>query len=211
MNPGSRNPVLLRANLTSIRPTQCSVGYAEVALKASEWTRLKKKRRREVIDSHVFPGVLGIDRQYYIVDHHHLGLALLEHDVKEIWVAQLDDLSWLEARTFWRTLEFRSWAHPYDQRGRRIDYIDMPTKLTQLKDDPYRSLAGAVRRAGGCAKDSAPFAEFLWADYFRQQLPFKTVNRGPKAVLSQALKLARTDAARYLPGWTGKIRPGKGS
>src|SRR5436305_4773273 len=30
-------------------------------------------------------------------------------------------------------------------------------------DDPYRSLAGEVRRAGGYAKEATPFSEFLWA------------------------------------------------
>jgi hypothetical protein len=55
--------------------------------------------------------VLGLDREFYITDHHHLGLALLQEGVKEVWVTKLDDMSWLEPQIFWRTLEFRGWAH----------------------------------------------------------------------------------------------------
>jgi hypothetical protein len=34
---------------------------------------------------------------------------------------------------------------------------DIPTAFEKLRDDPYRSLAGEVRDAGGFAKSDAPF------------------------------------------------------
>jgi hypothetical protein len=68
----TRNVALARARLADLRPTQFSVGYAEVQLKAAEWKRLKKKRREQVLQSHVFPAVVGPAGAYYIVDHHHL-------------------------------------------------------------------------------------------------------------------------------------------
>jgi hypothetical protein len=83
MIPYARNVALTRAKLAKLRPTQFSVGYAEVELKASEWKRLKKKQRDHAIQSHVFPAVLGPGEEFYIVDHHHLGIALIEQDVKE--------------------------------------------------------------------------------------------------------------------------------
>ena len=45
----------------------------------------------------------------------------------------------------------------------------------QLKDDPFRSLAGELRRAGGFAKETTPFSEFLWADFFRRKIKRKAV------------------------------------
>jgi hypothetical protein len=121
----------------------------------------------------VFPAVLGPGHQYYIVDHHHLGIALIEQKVKEVWVTKLDDMSWLDPLTFWRTLEFRAWAHLYDHRGRRRPYTDMPEKLTKLQDDPiavspawsgsvavtprirrrFRSSCGPTFSAPGSARD----------------------------------------------------------
>jgi len=200
----SGNPSLARARLSRLRPTQFSVGYLEVAQKARQWARLGKKHLNAEIERHVFPAVLGPGREYFIIDHHHLGIALLDEGIREVLVAVLDDLSWLDPLVFWRTLEFRSWSHPYDHRGQRRDYRDMPRRLTQLEDDPYRSLAGLVRGAGGFAKDQAPFVEFLWADFFRPRVAARLINKEPRRATRDGLRLAKSNEARYLPGWSGK-------
>ena len=204
----ARSPTLARVRLARLRPTQFTVGYAEVTVKAQDWARLPKKRRKLEIDSHVFPAVLGPGHEYFVIDHHHLGIALIEEGVKEVSVAMLDDLSWLEIQVFWRTMEFRSWTHPFDRRGRRCDYKEMPKRLVDLQDDPYRSLAGLVRRAGGYAKDQAPFVEFIWADFFRPRVAARLIRREPQRATRFGLRLARSDDARYLPGWTGKSAGG---
>lgn len=204
MIPYAGNPALVRAKLAQLRPTQFSVGYTEVELKAAEWKRLKKKQRHQQLQSHVFPAVLGLEGAHYIVDHHHLGIALIEEGLKEVWVTTLDDLSWLEPAIFWRTMEFRAWTHPYDHRGRRREYAEMPKKLTKLQNDPYRSLAGLVRLAGGYAKDQAPFSEFLWADFFRPRIGARLIADQQAQATSMGVKLARSRAARYLPGWIAK-------
>jgi hypothetical protein len=203
LNP-TRNPSLVRARLQRLRPTQLSVGYAEVELKREQWRAMKRREREVELARHVFPSVLGPERTHYIIDHHHLGIALLESGVREVWLAELDDLSWLEPAVFWRTMEFRSWTHPYDQRGRRRSYEDMPDRLTRLKNDPYRSLAGMVRRAGGFAKEQTVFAEFLWADFFRQRIDAELIGEQPVRATKAGVKLAQSSSARYLPGWSGK-------
>lgn len=199
----SRNPHLASVRLARLRPTQLTVGYLEVTLKARDWARLPKKRRKAELDSHVFPAVIGPGGAYYIVDHHHLGIALIEAGVRDGCVAVLDDLSWLEPAVFWRTMEFRAWSHPYDRRGRRREYREMPRRLRDLEDDPYRSLAGLVRRAGGYAKDQAPFVEFLWADFFRPRVSARLIRRQAARATRLGLRLARSGDARYLPGWSG--------
>jgi hypothetical protein len=204
MIPYARKVALTRAKLAKLRPTQFSVGYAEVELKAAEWKRMKRKERDDAIHSHVFPAVFGPGDEFYIIDHHHLGIALLEENVKEVWVTELDDMSWLDAATFWRTLEFRAWAHLYDHRGHRRPYTEIPGKLTKLQDDPYRSLAGLVRLAGGYAKDEAPFSEFLWADFFRPRIDAQHIRQGQAQAVRQGVKLAHSREARYLPGWICK-------
>jgi hypothetical protein len=200
----TRNPALARAQLRRLRPTQLSVGYAEVELKARQWLRLGKKQRRIQLEHHVFPAVLGPGKNHYIVDHHHLGIALLREGIEEVFITVLDDMSWLDAPVFWRTMEFRAWSHPYDNRGRRREYRDMPQRLTELKDDPYRSLAGLVRNAGGFAKSDSPFVEFLWADYFRPLVSERLIKRAPRRATREGVRLARANDARYLPGWSGK-------
>jgi len=194
---------LIEVDITSLRPTQITVGLAEVAKKRSEWHDLGKKDRNKRLKQQWFPSVLGPKGRYYITDHHHLGLALLEEGIESAWVTVQRDYSWLDPDRFWRVMDFHQLTHPYDENGNRLEYSAIPKDITQLRNDPYRSLAGFVRVAGGYAKDSAPFTEFLWADFFRPQISIELINQSPKQAVEQAVGLARGSEARYLPGWTG--------
>lgn len=204
---------LIQAELDTLRPTQMTIGAAEVEAKRAQWSHLKPKERRRTLASHWFPAVRGPQGHFYIVDHHHLGRALAHEGVSEVWVMQLADYGETDMTMFWRLLEFHQWAHPYDESGKRRDWAAMPDHLGQLTDDPFRSLAGAVRRAGGYAKDAAPFVEFLWADFFRPRFSAKALRtakddcRVPEQALHAALGLAHGPEARYLPGWAGSITP----
>ena len=197
----------VEADLLALRPTQMTAGFAEVALKRREWAGLSKKDRKRLLESHWFPAVLGPRGRNFIVDHHHLGLALHEEGVRRVKLMVLDDLSYLAPTIFWRVMEQRAWVHPFDDKGTRRPYTDIPTCLTDLRDDPYRSLAGMLRTAGGYAKDSSPFAEFLWADYLRPHVTRAQIRKDLALALREAQGLAKSPLARYLPGWSGVTVP----
>lgn len=74
-------------------------------------------------------------------------------------------------------------------------------------DDPYRSLAGLPRGAGGYAKDASPFAEVLWADCLRQHISLAQIGKSMDIAVREALGLAKSPLARYLPGWSGVTPP----
>lgn len=196
---------LITVQLEELRPTQVTVGYREVTAKRGHWSSLDKQGRAAAIDSHWFPAVLGPKGRYYVVDHHHLGLAWLKEGVETARVTVLKDLSWLEPTIFWRMMEHNQWVHPFDAAGERCDFADLPKQLTGLADDPYRSLAGELRIAGGFAKDTTPFSEFLWADYLRLKVPEARVRKDFDKALADALALAHDPDARYLPGWSGVV------
>ena len=204
MSSGVRHPLLSIAPV-KLRPTQMTVGKAEVAEKRAQWEKLGKKKRKELLAAHWFPGVLGPKHQVYIVDHHHLGLALCEEGVKEVPVMIQRDFSWLDQDVFWRTMEFNRWAHPYNEHGQRQEYQAIPRTLNDLADDPYRTLAARVRTAGGYSKDATPYSEFLWAEFYRRNLKLKGDRVGPKQ-LQDALLLAHSHETAYLPGWSGQIQ-----
>ena len=191
------------AKLLDLHPTQMTAGFAEVALKRREWAALSKKDRKQLLASHWFPSVLGPRGRSYIVDHHHLGLALLEEGVEHVKLMVLEDLSYLAPAIFWRVMEQRNWVHPFDENGKRQPYTDIPARITDLVDDPHRSLAGMLRSAGGFAKDTSPFAEFLWADYLRPHIPRGQIRKALDVALREAQGLAKSPLARYLPGWSG--------
>lgn len=194
---------LVAIDLRKARPTQISVGMAEVDDKRKEWKALGRHKRQRMIESHVFPGVLGPGKEIYIVDHHHLGLAMLLDGINGGSAMIQRDLSMLEGPAFWRTMEYYRWAHPYDRDGRRVGYSEIPQSLQELQDDPYRALAAYVRMQGGYSKDALPYSEFLWADFFRPQFKLKASRPG-KSNVERAVKLAQRPAAAYLPGWCGR-------
>jgi hypothetical protein len=95
--------------------------------------------------------------------------------------------------------------HPFDSRGERRPYKDIPKSVAALVDDPFRSLAGELRRAGGFAKDTTPFSEFLWADFLRRRMKRKSVERDFPLAIKKAKELAKSKDADYLPGWCGPV------
>jgi hypothetical protein len=100
-------------------------------------------------------------------------------------------------------MDNRNWMHPYDAEGVRRPYRDIPKSVADLIDDPFRSLAGELRRAGGFAKDTTPFSEFLWADFLRRRLKRKLLDHDFDHAIETALELAKSQDAGYLPGWCG--------
>ena len=115
-----------------------------------------------------------------------------EAGVKDIAVTVIANLSALDSDEFWTVMDNRNWMHPFDAEGVRRRYADIPKSVKELVDDPFRSLAGELRRAGGFAKDTTPFSEFLWADFLRRRLKAKAVDRDFGRAIEQALQLAKS-------------------
>jgi hypothetical protein len=199
----TREPVLLPVEIKALRPTQMTVGMREVEEKRREWRDRSDKGAGSFLGRHMIPTVLGPKQRHYVLDHHHLALALLREKQATVLVTVLADLSQLSKGSFWTYLDNRAWCHPYDASGKRRDFDDIPKDVLALEDDPYRSLAGELRRAGGFAKDTTPFSEFLWADFLRPRVGAKQIRGRFSAALEKALALSKTEAAGYLPGWCG--------
>ena len=200
----TREPVLHTVPIAELRPTQITVGYREVAEKRREWAdREDGDKAAEWLGRHMVPVLLGPKKRCYVTDHHHLTRALQEEGCEGVLVNVVADLSMLERDAFWVFADNRGWCHPYDGEGRRVGFDDIPKSISDLADDPYRSLAGALRRAGGYAKETVPFTEFLWADALRRRIKRRDVDASFSAALLQALEFAKTRDARYLPGWCG--------
>jgi hypothetical protein len=203
MMPPVREPVLTTVAIADLRPTQITVGMREVLAKRERWRETRTKKGGEFLGRHMIPVILGPKLRHYVVDHHHLARALHDEGVKDLAVTVIADLSGLDRDAFWTVLDNRNWMHPFDAEGRRRDYRDIPKAVADLVDDPFRSLAGELRRAGGFAKDTTPFSEFLWADFLRRRLKRKTVERDFDHAIEEALQLAKSAEAGYLPGWCG--------
>jgi hypothetical protein len=197
-----REPRVHPIPILDLRPTQMTVGMREVKDKRKRF-REKGKKQSDMIGKHMIPVVRGPDKRYYVVDHHHLARALHDEGVEDILVTVIGDLSMVGRDAFWGVMDNKRWVYPYDAKGERRPFKDLPTSIRDLKDDPYRSLAGELRRDGGFAKDTTPFSEFLWADFLRRRIPRKVVEEHFSKAMEKALELAKSHDAIYLPGWCG--------
>jgi hypothetical protein len=198
-----RDPILKPVDIADLRPTQITVGMREVKAKQKGWREKKGKKGGEFLGKHMIPVILGPDDRHYVIDHHHLARALHEEGVKNVLVTVVANLSMVDRDTFWTVLDNRSWMHPFDDKGRRRHYKDIPKSVRDLVDDPFRSLAGELRRAGGFAKDTTPFSEFLWADFLRRRIKRKLVEHDFDRAIIMAMKFAKSQEAVFLPGWCG--------
>ena len=198
-----REPLLTPTPIAELRPTQMTVGYREVAARRRRWREHAAKDGASFLGRHMIPVLKGPKGRFYVLDHHHLARALQEDGVKDIAVTVIADLSALGRDEFWTFCDNRAWCHPYDASGVRRGFDRIPTKIADLADDPYRSLAGELRRLGGYAKDTTPFAEFVWADYLRRRMKPKLVAEDFDRALQKALTLAKGPGAGHLPGWCG--------
>jgi len=198
-----REPMIKPIPILSLRPTQMTVGMREVKEKRKRFREQKKKKQVETLGKHMIPVVKGPDKRFYVVDHHHLARALHVEGNTDILVTVIGDLSMVEKDAFWNVMDNKRWVYPYDAKGERRQFKDIPKTITELKDDPFRSLAGELRRAGGFAKDTTPFSEFLWADFLRRKMSAKSVDENFAKAMEKSLALAKGPDAVYLPGWCG--------
>jgi hypothetical protein len=197
------DPLPIGVPIADLRPTQMTVGFREVEIKRRQWREADEPARAKLLRRHVVPAVVGPKGRHYIVDNHHFTRALLEEDAPEIAVYIVADLENLAKDEFWTFLDNSAWCHAYDAKGERCALSDIPKSLSDLTDDPYRSLAGELIRAGGCAKSSKPFSEFLWADFLRRRIKTQAVEEDFLKALSKAVELAKSHDAKSLPGWCG--------
>jgi hypothetical protein len=200
-------PQLQPAAIRELRPTQITIGMREVAAKREHWRleQMARGKRYQFLERHLIPVVIGPNERPYIIDHHHLARALHEEGLEQVLTMVIADLSHLPKDAFWVVLDNRGWLHPFNEHGVRCKYAEVPRSIDKLVDDPYRSLAGAVRRAGGYAKTLVPFGEFLWADFLRRRIKLSVLKKDFEYAVELALSAARDQAASYLPGWCGPV------
>ena len=199
----AREPLLRPTAIGALRPTQVTVGMREVRAKRQAWRDRGDGEGADFLGRHMIPIVLGPKGRPYVIDNHHLARALHAEGVESVLTRVAADLSELAKAAFWVFLDNRAWCHPYNAKGHRVGFEDIPGSIDKLEDDPYRSLAGELRHAGGFAKDTTPYSEFLWADFLRRRIKPNALEKNFSRALERALALARSSDAAFLPGWCG--------
>src|SRR5580698_5328837 len=96
-----REPIVKPVPIDSLRPTQITVGFREVAEKRRAFREKGEDKGDRFLGEHMIPVLLGPKGRHYVIDHHHLALALHEEGVKDILVSVVADLASLGREEFW--------------------------------------------------------------------------------------------------------------
>jgi hypothetical protein len=187
--------------IADLVPTQMTVGMREVEVKRRRWREKHSHNAANYLSKHRPPVIFGPNARHYLIDRHHFTLALYEEGIWELPVLIVANMSGLSSDEFWKTLEVHNWTHPFDDQGQRHSYDSMPASLDDLIDDPFRSLAGALKRAGGYVKGKEPFTEFRWANFLRSRIPRQMIEHHFGHALALAMGVAHEAEAANLPGW----------
>lgn len=201
-----RDPILMPLDV--LRPTQVAVGMRSVACKRAKVARRvgKSKQIARFLDKRPIPSVVGPGGDLYMIDHHHLGLALWQAEVKQVYVHIVRDFSALARPAFWRKMEADGCLYPFDEAGQRVRPSRLPAGLHALKEDPFRDLAWSVREEGGFEKSPIPYAEFQWAAFFREHVSERTLKTNYDKAVAKAVHLSRSREAAALPGFVANRR-----
>jgi hypothetical protein len=192
--------------IKDLRPTPFTHGLREIRRKTLFYQSLSGHNLAMAIAEKPIPFVLGPGGSPFAIDHHHVAAALRRTGIKTMPAVLVADFSSLSHQEFWLSMEDRRWTYPYDAKGQRKSFVDMPDHVWEMEDDEYRSLAASVRDAGGYEKTSVPLAEFRWADLFRNYLSYPKTDDEFVSIERQALKLAKSGVAAGLPGYVGKAQ-----
>ena len=191
-----------------LKPTQFAVGMLEVDEKLAEVRKFNKRALKKYIEDNPVPVVVAPTGEHYVVDKHHFLCVCYHLGVKKVRFEITKDLSGkrMSYAAFWKWMFRNGRAYPYCQFGegpRAALYL--PRDIRGLADDPYRSLAWFVRKAGAFENSERNFAEFKWANFFRKRgLLEKFGAGGMQKALLKAAELAQSPAAKRLPGY-GKL------
>jgi hypothetical protein len=197
-----------------LHPTQMSVGMIQVRDRVTKLKEKTTKKLNKYLENHPEPITIGPGDALYITDHHHLAVALLNMGVEYTYCQIKDNRNNQTMEAFWTGMVSDGKAWPEDAKGVKHSPDAIPASVSDLQDDPYRSLAGAVRRACGFKKTTKDFSEFEWADFFRKTTspdtgrPITTqlIQTNMDEAVEQAMVLAKSAAAKNLPGYLAQTQ-----
>jgi hypothetical protein len=191
-----------KIDLLSLRPTQFALGMLEVETKVRKLRKMSEDELKDYLKEHPVPVVRAPDGEVYLIDHHHLVRACWELGIDKLVLEEKEDFSKLSEEQFWKKMRSSKWLYLHDQFGKGPHSATLlPRDVRGLADDPFRSLAWALREKKGYNKSAIPFCEFSWAEFLRGHILIHPAKIGFKEALKHAVELCHKPEAKKLPGY----------
>jgi len=232
LTPDAPQGALCQVRVSKLKPTQNAVGFDEVNDKIARYSAKSKEELRDYLLVHSVPVIIGNGGNFYLTDHHHMANALwktaegkneagIDSKNARVVVTVQYNRRDLMGYHFWKEMQTLRLVYLFDNDGGGpIRPKDLCGHIRDLANDPYRSLAWAVRQRYGYAKSPHAFAEFLWANFFRIRIVIDNwilkdkIREGDvligdlpeeqrKEIIDEAMYLARSSEAACMPGYLG--------
>lgn len=196
-----------QAKILDLKPTQFAIGMLEVDEKVRQYRKMSRSEIKKEAKTHSPWVVLGPHGEYFLIDGHHRVMALWLMGFRKVPIQIKKDFrkTVTSYHQFWKMMNTQKWSHLHDQFGKGPhDPIYLPRDIRGISEDPYRSLAWMVRDRGGFKKSAHWFTDYEWANYFRRKHLLKEEFKiDYERSCKKALKLAKSSAAKKLPGYIG--------
>jgi len=178
----------------------------EVKSRCQKINNMDKETLHHWLKKRTVPVVIGPGKLLWMLDRHHSMRAMLDSKVKDkkVQIKIKDNLSHLSTENFWKVMQARNWIYLYKCGEGPFSVDSLPKVVSGLEEDPFRSLAWAVKDRKVFTKGGL-FCEFIWAEFFRKWIS-KDLVEGEKmwAVVDYAIALSVTSPeAKLLPGYRG--------
>jgi len=204
-----------KIHIDDLKPTQFNVGRRACQSQEKKFTKLAKSQDIDKIvlriEKKTVPIVIGPGNQKYMLDRHHTTFALnaseVPHHLKVIPYLAISDLSHLTEVEFWNKMIRNGCTYLSRNGSGYLPPVLLPSHISLLTDDPFRTFAWAIKSRKGFKGSPVPFAEFMWADFLRQQEELQDLDlEGDKVfeALDIGIKICLSERASFLPGYIGQ-------
>jgi hypothetical protein len=195
----------MKIELSLLIPTQTSVGLHQVKKKAKKIGKMNTIDLKQYLRERPVP-VVNRNGKFYMIDRHHLCSACIIIGIKKVKIIMTDDFSGTSKEYFWTLMDEKKYVLLQDSNGKQITVDMLPKTLSEMSDDPYRSLAGLIRGLGVIKKVNIPFSEFAWANFFRKYFNKKEMeemlhSNTDNDMILQSIRLAKSKSAKDIPGY----------
>jgi hypothetical protein len=204
-------------DIEDAHPTQFRVGKIEVEDRTHTFIKKGVEKLREYLRKHPCRAVIGPEGKIYITDMHHRAFAAYNAELAfhakalsetsqrpQIYVHIIDNLSHLSSEDFEKEMIAKRYTYLKD-RGILRRFSELSRYIFQLKDDPYRTVAGYLEDIGWKFPEEADFEQFTIDEWLREnmQLPDHVVKKELKKnklkFLQKALEVLRSPEAKSEP------------
>ncbi|MFI5344926.1 MAG: ParB-like protein [Elusimicrobiota bacterium] len=205
------HPDSVKTRILDLKPMQIPAGMYEVQDKAKKLRDMKNKESEAWLKENSVPVVEDYKGRQRPVDHHHEARAAWEADIDDAYTHHYFDdemharLKALPREQFYAVTRAMGLFYDRDQFGAGPhDPNHLPEDVRGMGDDPFRSVAWQVRKRGGYDKTAVPFAEFKWAQFFRDRVKTYPTKADFEKTVVEAMALVHDPGASDLPGYKSK-------